>query len=277
MKKEQIIKFLTNEDVKCKQKELLNQGIKPYLIYGYRCIYSNKWYIGQTCKSTLRQRARDGAGYLYNKKKELVKTCKFANAIIKYGWQSFEPYIFYVCVEKEADQLEKDTIKLFNSVKNGYNTQTGGQKHHTHSEETKKLISEMKKGAKNYNYGRTTSQKQKEASRIVASTVLQDPEVIAKRNKKLPRGKDHYMYGKHWSPEMIKQFSDAHKGKKMGGENSMARPVYCITDNKIFSCAKEAGNYYNLTSGTGITACCRKRLKRIRGKEFCYYEERPNH
>lgn len=265
---------MNKEQVKEERKHLQSIGKEPHLIYGYLCKTTNKWYIGQTIQSTLQKRAK-GNGYGYLHSHGIKMKTKFANAILKYGWKNFEPYIFEVCSLEDVDALEQYYIVLFDSIKNGYNSQTGGQKHHHHTEETKLKISLMKKGEKNYNYGGgMATAKQIENSRRVASTILQSPEVRKKVFENRMRGETHYLFGKHLSNETKEKISEKVKGKNKYGKNGRARKIYCITDNKLFSCAKEAADYYGLTSGSSITACCKNKRKRAAKKEFRYYEEK---
>lgn len=266
------IKSLSKEEIIKKRKEIIKDSKIPSIIYGYFCKITNKWYIGQTIKSTLSKRARCGNGYINSHGKEM--STKFANAIKEFGWENFIPYVFNVCDIKNADAEENKYIKLYDSLLNGYNSQSGGKNHFNHTQETKDKIRNMKKGEKNYNYGVTTSPKQKEVAKIIASTILQRPEVIKKRNEHIMRGENHYLYGKHHSIETKEKLSKSLKGKNKYGNNGLAKKIYCITDNKIFSCAKECADYYGLTSGTSITACCTGKRKRAKGKEFVYYEKK---
>lgn len=111
-------------------------------IYKYTNTINQKVYIGQTCQ-TLSQRAKkNGEGY---------KHClHFYSAIQKYGWDKFKVDILEDNLPNEiADEREKYYIKLYNSVKNGYNIDYGGHIEKTRSEETKKKISESGEGLKN--------------------------------------------------------------------------------------------------------------------------------
>lgn len=270
------VRNLDNIEIKQKRNYLKSIGKDAYLIYGYLCKITQKWYIGQTVESTLQKRAR-GSGYGYiNSHGKKMKT-KFANAILKYGWINFQPYIFEVCSIDEVDKLEEKYIKIFDSLKNGYNSQSGGQKHHRHTEETKLKISLMKRGAKNYNYGGgMATKKQIENSKRVASTILQSPEVRKKVFENRCKGEKHYLYGKNMDIKIKNKISNSLKGRYKYGNNPLAKKIYCITDDKIFSCAKEAADYYGLTSGTSITACCKKKRNKAAKKEFMYYEEKYN-
>ena len=105
-----LVTSLKDDEVKHKRKYFKSIGKDPYIIYGYLCKTTNKWYIGQTVKSTLQKRAHgNGYGYL-NSHGKTMRT-KFANAILKYGWINFEPYIFEVCSIDEVDILEQKSSR----------------------------------------------------------------------------------------------------------------------------------------------------------------------
>ena len=114
-------------------------------IYGYYQPQENKWYVGRTCRKYQSMRTgKNGSQY--------VQQCpKFADAILKYGWSSFEYHVFETTEDEDTScELEKKWIALKNSIVNGYNIQKGGKGQNgvSLSEETKKKISESEKGKK---------------------------------------------------------------------------------------------------------------------------------
>lgn len=99
--------------------------MKKGIIYSYRNINNNKYYIGQTSQPLRR----------YNQhiidSKEKSKNY-FHNAIHKYGIESFE-YIVILTITvsnieytNTMDMLESYYIKKYNSYNNGYNRTIGG-------------------------------------------------------------------------------------------------------------------------------------------------------
>lgn len=89
-----------------------------YFVYEHVNIINEKRYIGITNNPERRWR-RDGYDY--------KDSPKFMNAIKKYGWDCFEHNILDVVnTKEEADKKEIFYISFFNSVKNGYNIQSGG-------------------------------------------------------------------------------------------------------------------------------------------------------
>lgn len=98
-------------------------------------------YIGVT-KQKMYKRLKAGKGY--------KPTTKINLAIQEYGWENFSYEILYETGDKElAGLLERDYIKKYDTINNGYNMQSGGFKNFIgpkHSEETKNKMSRIKKG-----------------------------------------------------------------------------------------------------------------------------------
>lgn len=89
-----------------------------YIVYRHTNKINGKVYIGITCQ-TPEQRWRGGLGY--------KDQSKFYGAILKYGWNGFLHEILYSDLsQKDAYELEEKLIKQYDSIKNGYNIQTGG-------------------------------------------------------------------------------------------------------------------------------------------------------
>lgn len=92
-------------------------------------------YIGQTCDISTRWRP------------SAYKNCvKFYAAIQKYGWDSFSHQILFDNLTlEEANILEEEMIKKYNTIETGFNLQSGGE-NKLHSQETKNKMSETRKG-----------------------------------------------------------------------------------------------------------------------------------
>lgn len=113
-----------------------------------------KSYIGQTTDRPTKRWRKDGSGYFRNDNK------KFSNAIKKYGWNNFSHEIIGIVESdtkeqliRDLDEWEKYYIEKYDSFYNGYNSTTGGG-NGLRSEETKRKISEARKGEKHPFYGK---------------------------------------------------------------------------------------------------------------------------
>lgn len=73
-----------------------------------------------------------------------VSSTKFHRAIQKYGWENFTHEILYENLNKEAaNKIERDLIKKYDSINNGYNIQEGG-----YTSLTKESLDKMSKSLK---------------------------------------------------------------------------------------------------------------------------------
>lgn len=91
---------------------------KIYTIYCLTNYINKKKYIGVTSRTIQK---RINSGYYDNK--------SFLHDIKKYGWKNFEKKALYTTNDKEeAYNKEKYYIKFYNTIENGYNSQTGGYK-----------------------------------------------------------------------------------------------------------------------------------------------------
>lgn len=206
-----------------------------YTIYCHRNKINNKAYIGQTgmVPYTRRWQGHGVSGSPYRK-------CRhFQNAINKYGWENFEHFVLMENLTlEEANKYEELFIALFDTAnpEKGYNISLGGN-NHTHSEETKKLISEHHADfskEKHPQWGTHLSEEHKEKLR---QTHL----------------------GTHHTEETKKKLSEATKG----ANNPMAKFVLCVETNQIFLTAKEAAEFVGVDKSTlckaarGVTKTCK--------------------
>jgi group I intron endonuclease len=114
-------------------------------IYKITCTINNKVYIGQTVQVYNNGRK---AGY---KKRWLAhisdssskaNRCRKLNcAIKKYGKEAFDVTLLLDCEQEFADFHESNFIKIYDSINNGYNLQSGGNKNSKASDETRELMS----------------------------------------------------------------------------------------------------------------------------------------
>lgn len=122
------------------------------------CVYiltnniNGKKYIGQTTK-LFDERLKNHIKSARTKNKSPIH-----RALNKYGIGNFQTYHFN-CEIEDLDYLETELIKIFNSVKTGYNCETGGNKNKIISEETRKKNSDAQKGHVPWNKGKRGLQK----------------------------------------------------------------------------------------------------------------------
>ena len=112
---------------------------KTYTVYMH--IFPNgKKYVGITSQYPVEKRwYSTGGGYR--------KCPKMWKAIQKYGWENVKHVVIYEDLPKAmAEAVEMRLIKEHNTIRNGYNIEKGGNVAGTHSEETRRKISEANKG-----------------------------------------------------------------------------------------------------------------------------------
>lgn len=175
-------------------------------IYVHKNKINGKCYVGQT-KQLPRKRWLNGEGY--------IECPKFYKAIKKYGWNNFDHIIIAKCSEEFADQIEQHYIKIYDSVTNGYNIESGGHIEKTISQETRqkmslahkgKIVSEETKlkislGHKGKPNGRLGTHHSKETKLKMS---------LIRKGKPSTRGK-----GWHHSKETIEKMKHSHKRKEL--------------------------------------------------------------
>lgn len=245
------------------------------IIYLIRNKVNGKMYIGQTIeKKGFKGRYGHGHGkgatrcylhHLYNKENNRDYNKHLLNSFEKYGVENFEvdEEFDIAYSQEELDKLERLYINIYN-VRNrayGYNNKEGGShgKHSEeskkkmsdkaklrtgeknsffgkhHSEETKKRISEAKRGKESWNKGKSFS----EESRRKMSE--------ARKGKYI--GENNPMYG------------------KTGGEAPSAKTVYCIEFKEIRLTIREWARELNICE-SNISGCCHGKRKSTGGYHF---------
>ena len=101
---------------------LNDKGEEVGIIYGWYCIPTEMWYIGQTIHPDKRFKA-----HIYQAKSKYNKISIIDKEIRKYGLDKF----IYKCIKdnvliKNLDTEEKYWINYYNSFNCGYNGTTGG-------------------------------------------------------------------------------------------------------------------------------------------------------
>lgn len=207
-------------------------------------------YIGITCNSVERRWGKNGKEYLRKRNDGTYMQPKFANAIVKYGWDNFEHIIWATGLTHEtACEIEQKLIALWDSRKSGYNISTGGEGNtgFSPSEETRKKMS------------------------------------IA--HKRLPHKRGYSnvkLKGRKLTEEHKKKISESRKGKNIGNfgsknpnygnhklaneNNPNAKKCICLFDGKIYDCMNACSAEMGIHRMT-LTKLCQK------NKGFMYYEE----
>lgn len=188
----------SQEDITKKtEKKLSPKKCKDIGIYGLRNGKTGKWYIGQS----------KDIQYRFGRYSRLKckSQRKLFNALVKYGYETFEKIILERCDESVLNEKEIYWINHYNSINEGYNLKEGGNRG-KYSEESKRKIGEKSKGRK---HSQETIRKIKEARAKQIPTKM-DPVHLEKlrlisKTRKV-------------SPETREKMRLAHLGKKHSEE-----------------------------------------------------------
>jgi group I intron endonuclease len=219
------------------------------IIYKITNKLNGKAYIGQTVRK-LWERLKE-----HRKNKGSVMNRAFR----KYGKDSFSIEILAECQSiEELNEKEIYFISKFNTIKpNGYNIVAGGG-NCLASEETKRKMSENRRGSKHPLFGTHRSQETKDAiaqGRIGLVVSEETRLKISKANKGRSQTEEHSrkisdsLKGKSKSEEHKSNLSKAQKGKKRSVASNRKR----VIDNDtfiVYSSIKEASKATNLSTRT---------------------------
>lgn len=245
-----------------------------YTVYQHT-VPNGKNYIGIT-RQEIGKRWQNGKGYRHND--------YFENAIKKYGWGNIEHKIIKTNLTKEeAEQMERELIKKLNSNDHayGYNITSGGECIGKHSEESKKLMSEKKKGTPSPRKGvhlseetkKKISEHHKGLHYNIGVPFTEERKQHLRENHADVRGEKNPSYGKKKSPEEIAR-RQAHRVYKSGAEHTQAKKIcQCLPDEtvvKVWGSISEARQVYCRTS---IKDVLKGKYKRHRGYTWRYFEE----
>ena len=112
---------------------------------GYIYLITNKVngkrYVGQTIHEDIETRWTQ-----HRKMKKTMLGRYIYNAYVKHGINNFDFKIICICFDEDCNFLEEEYIQKFNTLApNGYNLREGG-KNSRHHEESKRLMSENRRG-----------------------------------------------------------------------------------------------------------------------------------
>lgn len=193
-----------------------------YVVYKHTSP-SGKVYIGITCQ---KPEKRWSSGYGY-------KRCTvFYNAIQKYGWDNFKHEILYSGLnEISAKMIEEDLIYYYKSLNISYNITDGGdgQKGRIPSKETRKKMSDAKKGNIPWNKGKHHS--------------IETIQKISISHKE-----------KHLSEEHKRKISESLKGKVVKSVSQYSKDGRFIN---TYNSITEAENETKINH-SDISECCNK-------------------
>ena len=180
---------------------------------------SGKRYIGITCRKPER-RWRNGEGY--------IKDTPFGKAIEKYKWDNIQHNIlFNDLTEKEAKWLENYLICYYRTYVGfkddckGYNCTLGGDGSvgWHHKKESKRKISESKKGKTPWNIGIPRDEETKRKigdahkGQIPWNIGIPQSEDAKRKNSEAHKGKTSPNKDKPMSEEQKNKISEKNKGK----------------------------------------------------------------
>lgn len=212
---------------------------------------SGKVYIGITSKP-VEKRWLNGRGYRRNE--------HFWNAIQKYGWDNIEHTVLASGLSKEeASEVEKMYISLFRSheIKHGYNLTEGGETGIVHTMESRRKLSESRKGQR-YNIGVPFTEERKRR---------------LSENHADVSGENNPMWGKKKPLEEIAR-RQAHREYSRGAEHPGAKPILQLDMDgnivKRWDCIKDATEHFCRTS---IKDCLKGKYKQHRGYQWRYADE----
>lgn len=245
-----ISKYAKGLLTKLKKDNIPDENI--YVVYGHYNTKTEMWYCGQSKYfKNINMRWRDGKEYT-KKKKNRYDNPKFAPAIIKYGWECFEHYIFGYYTADKVDDAERYWIGRKGSFTNGYNCNTGGQTNKIFSDETRRKMSEANKrrnlsGANNPMYG-------KPGTKLGVKMSEETKRKISEGIKNSPNFK-----------------ACIRKGK----DNVTSKKVIAISINegillKRFDCVDDAGRVFGAMNGSTISACCKGKRQSAYGYFWKY-------
>lgn len=206
---------------------------------------SGKSYIGQSVDLVMRKRIFCTFNHTYGGN-------KINCARKKYSHKSLWNYkVLEYCGVDKLDEREKYYIKLYNTVNNGYNCESGGHENKIISDEVKRKLSEAMKGKRcgenHPMWGRHLTEEQK------------------RKMSKAKKGENNPMYGKHLTDKHKRKLSKAHDNVKIAVSQYTIEGVFIASYESIH----EAQRLTNIDKKT-ISRCCRGIQKTAGGFKWAY-------
>jgi group I intron endonuclease len=238
----------------------------------YRHIFPNdKVYIGITKQKPEKRWGCNGRGY--------IGCPAMYNAIKKYGWENVKHQILFSKLTKEeAEKKEIEMIAIHKSTDErfGYNLDNGGNCYGTHSELTKKKISEGNKGKKT-----TAESRMKMSAAHKGKKLGTDNPFFGKKHTAETKQKhskfmtgNTYFKGHHHSEDFKKRKSEQMK-KLYANGNSRSKRIACFDESQ--NIIEEYRSLSEAARKNNISKSCicinLKKNKPIMGKIWRYVDE----
>lgn len=204
---------------------------------------NGKVYIGITSQKP-ESRWGNGNGY--------SSSTRFRNAIRKYGWDNITHEIIRDGLTlEEANIAERKLIKRYDSRNKdkGYNMEPGGNAKGRLSEDTKRKIAESKLGERNPQFGKPTSDYQKQRAREANSH---------------PKSKETIM------KMCAAQQNRSEETRRKLHDSSKKTEVICIESGVVYDSVTSAAKAVNAPPAN-ITACCKGRRNLVGGFHWRYF------
>ena len=210
---------------------------------------SGKSYIGQSVNLQKRKCAFLCFGDIYGGQ-------KINRARKKYNNKRYWKYkVLEYCDIDDLDEREEYYISLYNTMRKGYNCESGGHENKIMSDEAKQKMSKSKKGMycgeNNPMWGKHFTEEQKRK--------------ISESRKGKYCGKNSPMWGKHRNDETRIKISKAHDKRKITVSQYTIEGVFIASYESIH----EAQRLTNIDRAT-ISRCCKGIQKTAGGFKWSY-------
>ncbi len=203
-------------------------------VYAHINKINGKIYIGQTCQSLKQRSGRNGSLYL--------QCPAFGEAIKKYGWNNFKHIVLIDNLsQEEANIIERELIKKYNTIIDGYNIDPGGKVLSGKDHRNSKAVICIE-----------TGQEYDNATIAAQLLELKSTDAISRvcRGERLTCQGLHWMYKTDYTPEKAQEILN--KKPKQQPTTSVRN----IETGLIFNSLSEAAHWAGLKTKCNISSCC---------------------
>lgn len=242
---------------------------------------NGKVYIGQTRNFKRRK----------NKYRNLlcVGQPKIYNSIKKHGWDNFTFEVLCNCDIEDLNFWEYDYYMIYQQLLGEnmmLNLKAGGGARLYTSGETRKKISDSKKGSKHVNYGKKLSEdtrkKQSESQKGELNHMFGKTHSLEARKKLSDshRGDKHVNFGKKLPKETVaKMIENSYMRNRIGELNHISKKVnqYELDGRyiKTYACIDDVNKEYGFDN-SDIVKVCKGKRRTSKGYIWRYHSEYPN-